>query len=121
PPRVLVPRARHDGGNVPGRGHRRRTDVRARGAWPRGRGRGNGHRSAVMLPRRRKGRLVAAAAVIAVAGVAWLRLGPLPAGLLDDSTRPSTIVTDRHGETLYEVRAADGLRGEWIDASNVPG
>jgi len=65
-------------------------------------------------------RAAVGAIAIGLALLVWLRMGPLPAGLLDDSTRPSTIVTDRHGETLYEVRAGDGLRGEWIDAGNVP-
>jgi penicillin-binding protein 1C len=72
------------------------------------------------LPRSRRARVLAAAAGAAVAIVVWLRAGPLPPGLLDDTTRSSTVVTDRHGEALYEVRSAAGLRGEWLDAHAVP-
>lgn len=50
----------------------------------------------------------------------WVRLGPLPAGLLDPTTARSVIVTDRHGEPLYEVRTANGLRGDWLDTDRVP-
>ena len=71
--------------------------------------------------RRRVVRLAAATGgIAALAGLLWLRMGPLPAGLLDDTARPSTAITDRHGEVLYEVRAADGRRGEWLDAAQVP-
>jgi penicillin-binding protein 1C len=56
-----------------------------------------------------------------VAGAAlWIRCGPLPAGLLDPSSRVSTVVVDRHGEVLYEARSADGTRGEWMAAGEVP-
>lgn len=71
-------------------------------------------------PRSRRAKVLAALAVAAAAVAVWLRAGPLPAGLLVDTARPSTVVTDRHGETLYEARSADGLRGEWIDAHAVP-
>jgi penicillin-binding protein 1C len=54
-------------------------------------------------------RAASAAAVIA-AGVTWLRLGPLPPGLLDVSRMESTVVVDRGGEVLYEARGADGGR-----------
>jgi penicillin-binding protein 1C len=54
--------------------------------------------------------------VLAVVGVAcWLRLGPLPAGLLDRTARISTTVVDRHGEVISEMRSAAGTRAEWID------
>ena len=39
----------------------------------------------------------------------WLRLGPLPDGLLDEP-QPSTIVVDRRGVQLYEARSGDGTR-----------
>jgi len=57
-----------------------------------------------------------------MAGLAaiWLRVGPLPPGLLDDSSRPSIVIVDRHGEPLYEARSIDGLRGEWIEPHQVP-
>ncbi len=63
---------------------------------------------------------VASGALLGVILVCWLRMGPLPAGLLEESTRPSTVITDRNGEPLYEARAADGLRGDWIEPHAVP-
>jgi penicillin-binding protein 1C len=44
----------------------------------------------------------------------------LPAGLLDDEVRPSTLIVDRHGEPLYEARSASGLRGNLIVARELP-
>ena len=41
---------------------------------------------------------------------AWLRLGPLPAGLLDEADACVDEVVDRHGEVLYEARSIDGTR-----------
>jgi penicillin-binding protein 1C len=49
----------------------------------------------------------------------WLRIGPLPAALLDEPT-PSTIVVDRNGVPLYEARGGDGTRGIRLDAGNLP-
>ena len=49
----------------------------------------------------------------------WLRLGPLPAGLLDEPP-PSTIVVDRNGVPLYEARSTDGTRGIRLDPSSLP-
>ena len=49
----------------------------------------------------------------------WLRLGPLPAGLLDDPP-PSTIVVDRNGVALYEARSTDGTRGIRLDPDDLP-
>ena len=46
--------------------------------------------------------------------------GPLPAGLLDDEVRPSTVIVDRHGETLYESRSGTGTRSTRIDAGALP-
>ena len=57
---------------------------------------------------------------LATAAAAWLRLGPLPAGLLDDDERPSTMVFDRNGERLYEARSALGLRGESLRGGALP-
>lgn len=56
----------------------------------------------------------------AVALVIWIRCGPLPAGLLDDDVRPSTLIVDRNGETLYEVRSSTGLRSSEFDAAQLP-
>ncbi|MCC7043780.1 MAG: penicillin-binding protein 1C [Acidobacteria bacterium] len=72
------------------------------------------------VPRSRRARALAAVAGVAVAIVVWLRAGPLPPRLLDDTAGSSTVVTDRHGETLYEVRSAAGLRGDWLDAHAIP-
>jgi penicillin-binding protein 1C len=41
----------------------------------------------------------------------WIRVGPLPAGLLDGQRSPSTTVLDRNGLVLYEARSAGGTRG----------
>ena len=49
----------------------------------------------------------------------WLRLGPLPAGLLDEPA-PSTTVVDRRGVPLYEARAGDGTRGIKLTANSLP-
>ena len=39
-----------------------------------------------------------------------LRIGPLPAGLLDESPSPSTIVVDRHGVSLHEALSSEQTR-----------
>jgi len=64
--------------------------------------------------------LLGASIAISVAFLLWIRLGPLPQGLLDEEERPSTLVVDRHGEPLYEARSAAGLRGSVIEAGEVP-
>ncbi len=68
-------------------------------------------------------RLLIAALVIAVAlaaMVVWLRLGPVPEGLLDDADHLSTVITDRHGRTIYEVLSANEQRSRWIPADAIP-
>jgi penicillin-binding protein 1C len=65
-------------------------------------------------------RLWAAVTAIVVALLLWARLGPLPHGLLALDARPSTVVVDRHGEVLYEIRGADGTRGETLSAGALP-
>jgi len=50
----------------------------------------------------------------------WIRLGPLPAHLLDADVRPSLTVVDRRGEPLYEMRSNLGTRGETLDAASLP-
>src|SRR5262252_10112698 len=52
--------------------------------------------------------------------MAWVRLGPLPAGLLDPPHGISTLVYDRHGEVLYEARADDSSRSVTLDAASLP-
>src|SRR5688500_18196935 len=49
----------------------------------------------------------------------WLRLGPLPDGLLDEP-QPSTIVVDRHGVQLYEARSGNGTRTVKLTAASLP-
>jgi penicillin-binding protein 1C len=61
---------------------------------------------------------VLAAGVVATA--LWIRLGPLPPGLLDVDSAPSIEVVDRHGERLYEVRSALGTRGDRLDPVALP-
>jgi penicillin-binding protein 1C len=61
-----------------------------------------------------------AALAVVTALLLWLRLGPVPDGLLGDLAVTSTAVLDRHGEALYEARSATGLRGEWLESHQVP-
>jgi penicillin-binding protein 1C len=64
----------------------------------------------------------AVAGVFVVFGLVatWVRLGPLPADLLDPPGARSLIVVDRHGETLYEARADDGSRSIRLEAAALP-
>jgi len=59
-------------------------------------------------------------AAIGVALVAWVRLGPLPAGLLDPPRGRSALVYDRRGELLYESRAGDSSRSMALTAASLP-
>jgi len=63
--------------------------------------------------------LLLTAALLAAAGV-WLRLGPLPDGLLDLRDAESIELLDRNGELLYEARAGDGSKAAWLDADHLP-
>ena len=58
--------------------------------------------------------------VLVIALLSWVRLGPLPAGLLDDPASLSTTVLDRNGAVLYEARAKDGTRGSRLSADSLP-
>lgn len=60
---------------------------------------------------------IAATAGTAVIVAAWIRLGPLPPGLLDEERTPSTIVVDRTGVVLYEARSAAGDRSMRLSAA----
>ena len=51
---------------------------------------------------------------------AWIRLGPIPRGLLDGIDAPSTVVVDRHGRVLYEALSRDGSRIRPLDAAGLP-
>ena len=61
---------------------------------------------------------MAALAVVLGAAV-WLRVGPLPDGLLDEPS-PSSMVVDRHGAPLYEARSAEGTRSIRLRADALP-
>jgi penicillin-binding protein 1C len=71
---------------------------------------------------RRSGRArwLGAAGLVLVAAL-YVRLGPVPATLLDVSdARPSVQVYDRHGERLYEARSERGTRGAWLPPDRLP-
>ena len=59
-------------------------------------------------------------AVICVLTAAWLRMGPLPAGLLDDPASPSTVVVDRHGVALQEALSSEQTRAMRLTADALP-
>jgi penicillin-binding protein 1C len=77
---------------------------------PRGRRRG----------RRRQRIQIAVSLAIVVGALAWLRCGPLPDGLLDGPVVRSTIVRDRNGVVLHEVRGDDGTRQMRLEADALP-
>jgi penicillin-binding protein 1C len=64
----------------------------------------------------------ALAGVVTALGLsaAWIRCGPLPPELLDPPGASSIVVLDRHGEILYEARAAAGSRTARLDAAALP-
>jgi penicillin-binding protein 1C len=66
--------------------------------------------------------LVTAASVLVAVGLAaaWLRLGPLPAGLLDEPPNPSTLVVDRQGTSLYEALSSSDTRAVRLTAGTLP-
>ena len=76
-------------------------------------------RSRLRLAASRRSRRLLVVAAASVGVGLWLRLGPLPVGLLDDPV-PSTIVVDREGGVLYEARSGDGTRGVKLTAQNLP-
>ena len=65
-------------------------------------------------------RRVALGAAVVIAFGTWLRMGPLPAGLLDGVDSPSTVVVDRHGRVLFEALSGDGSRIKPLDAAALP-
>jgi penicillin-binding protein 1C len=70
----------------------------------------------LLLKRRPK---LFASLALGVALLLWLRLGPLPDGLLDEP-KASTMVVDRHGVQLYEARGGDGTRTVTLTAASLP-
>ena len=82
---------------------------------------GFGRRCLAFARRSAVRRTATALAVIALAGAAWIRLGPLPASLLDDADAVrSTTVLDRNGEVLYEARSGLGTREMRLHAERLP-
>ena len=69
----------------------------------------------------KRARLILAAAACSLAAfAAWVRLGPLPEGLLEPERRTSTEIVDRNDVPLYEARSADGTRTRVIGAGDLP-
>lgn len=60
-----------------------------------------------------------AAALVLGLGV-WMRVGPLPPGLLDFTHAESTRILDRHGDLIHEARRADGGRTAWLEPAGIP-
>lgn len=73
--------------------------------------------SVLRRDRRMQPALLVLTVLLAAAG--WLRLGPLPPGLLDEPA-PSTIVVDRNGVPLYEARSLDGTRSIKLTGGDLP-
>jgi penicillin-binding protein 1C len=55
-----------------------------------------------------------------LAGALWIRLGPIPAALLDARPGLSTTVVDRNGVPLYESPSADGTRSTILTSDALP-
>ncbi len=61
------------------------------------------------------------ASLVVIGLLAWARLGPLPAGLLDESSKAASVrVLDRHGELLYESRSGTGMRSASLAPGLIP-
>jgi penicillin-binding protein 1C len=67
----------------------------------------------------RRWRVGVGAALAVLAILAWIRIGPLPSGLLEEPPT-STLVVDRNGVPLYEARAGDGTRGIKLSPDDLP-
>src|SRR5690349_14603484 len=65
-------------------------------------------------------RVLLATVAMCTAFAAWLRMGPLPVGLLDDPASPSTIVVDRHGVALQEALSSEQARAMRLTADALP-
>ena len=69
---------------------------------------------------KRTRRVVVSSSFVLLALAAWVRIGPLPSGLLDVSSLQSTILVDRNGEVLYESRGSAGGRAEHLSPDSLP-
>ena len=65
-------------------------------------------------------RALLAVLVAGVALAAWIRLGPIPADLLDSSGGTSTVVVDRNGVPLYEALSGEGTRSVALSPDAIP-
>jgi penicillin-binding protein 1C len=74
----------------------------------------------MMLRQAKVRRVALGLAALGVAGLVWLRCGPLPGGILDGVDTPSTVVVDRRGRVLYEALSSSGSRIEPFAASALP-
>src|SRR5262249_28218541 len=129
----------HDIRNIPHGAGSRRRDVRAGGLWTHRNHDDRGYAVKAIFgswgppsggPRespakvghhvRRAHAAVSIATIAFIAVLCCLRLGPLPAGLLDDPTSISTTVLDRTGAVLYEARSKDGTRDARLTADALP-
>ncbi|HEV3214942.1 MAG TPA: penicillin-binding protein 1C [Vicinamibacterales bacterium] len=72
------------------------------------------------MTRHRLERGLAAVTALVVAAAVWVRLGPLPVGLLEDRRQLSTTVVDRKGQVLYEARSEEGTRGTRLSLDELP-
>jgi penicillin-binding protein 1C len=76
-----------------------------------------GLKACATTPRRR----IAVISMAVIVGVAaWIRLGPIPADLLDHSRAHSTVVVDRHDVPLYEALSDEGTRSVNLTAASLP-
>ncbi len=66
------------------------------------------------------GRGVAGVLVVCAGVALWVRLGPIPAEVVDQSRFISTTIVDRHGVVLYEPLARNGTRGEHLSPGHLP-
>jgi penicillin-binding protein 1C len=55
-----------------------------------------------------------------IAGIVWVRVGPIDPALLDLSSGTSTVVVDRRGVPLYEALSGDGTRSVILMADALP-
>lgn len=65
-------------------------------------------------------RRLALAGLAFVAATVWVRVGPLPSGLLAEPDRTSTVVVDRRGVLLYEALSGDETRSVALTADALP-
>ena len=75
---------------------------------------------ATFVTRRPRLSLTLIAIMLVALVAAWIRLGPLPTGLLDEPRSPSTEVVDRHGAPLHEALSSHETRAIALTADTLP-